>query len=421
MAERPHELHVTLAGLRVATLTESSPGRIACRYTRDALARWPGNTPLLSCSLPLSSRPSDATAFLEGLLPEGEARALIAADRRVAASDTWMLLAHLGRDVAGAVSIHTDDAALDRTPGVDVYDHDGLERAVAELPRSPLDLHDDSELSLAGLQNKMALVELPDGRWGRPVGGAPSTHIRKVEDRRYPGLATFEAAALRLARMLGLTTVEIDVVELAGMDCLVVSRFDRTTRGDGTVVRIHQEDLCQACGYDPSVNRRGKYERHGGPGFVHAAEVLRRWGGAVEREQLLRAMVFTVGIGNADAHAKNLAFLHPSPGELELAPLYDTVPTVLFDQLPRRLAMTVNAAFEDITAVTFQELATEPVGRRRWGLAQARATELVVETLEALRRAAGTDEVPDELATAVTARCDELLAQAASFSGTEVR
>ncbi|HWD70343.1 MAG TPA: HipA domain-containing protein [Solirubrobacteraceae bacterium] len=42
---------------------------------------------------------------------------------------------------------------------------DQLDQEVADLPDGPLALHDDSELSLAGLQNKMLLVRLSDGRW----------------------------------------------------------------------------------------------------------------------------------------------------------------------------------------------------------------------------------------------------------------
>ena len=49
--------------------------------------------------------------WVDGLLPEGDARALIASRFEVSSIDAWMLLAHLGRDVAGALQIHTDDAS----------------------------------------------------------------------------------------------------------------------------------------------------------------------------------------------------------------------------------------------------------------------------------------------------------------------
>lgn len=276
MVDRPERLTVTYRDLRIAELHEPRPLRVACQYADEALERWPLNTPLISCSLPLAEDPQDATAWVEGLLPEGEARALIAARFDVASSDAWMLLAHLGRDVAGALQIHTHDAELDRPARIEPLDEAELADAVEGLPRQPLDIRDDSELSLAGIQDKMTLVALPDGGWGRPVGGYPSTHLLKVEDRRYPGLAELEHASLRLAAHLELTTVTSHVEEIAGLPCLMVSRFDRDVDASGHVRRVHQEDLCQATGRSPSARRgRGKYERHGGPSFVDAARLLR--------------------------------------------------------------------------------------------------------------------------------------------------
>jgi len=54
--------------------------------------------------------------------------------------------------------------------------------AVDALPDTPLGVLDDSELSLAGMQDKLPLVRTDAGcGWGRPVGGYPSTHILKVD------------------------------------------------------------------------------------------------------------------------------------------------------------------------------------------------------------------------------------------------
>ncbi|MGH9000233.1 MAG: HipA domain-containing protein, partial [Acidimicrobiia bacterium] len=107
------------------------------------------------------------------------------------------------------------------------YTAAGLEAEVSDLPDHPLGVHDDSELSLVGIQDKLLLVDLGDGRWGRPVHGRPSTHILKVEDRRYPGMAEMEAACLRLAHQIGLTTIDPIVETLAGIPSLIVHRFDR--------------------------------------------------------------------------------------------------------------------------------------------------------------------------------------------------
>lgn len=419
MGDRPSKFDVLLGGAPVARIHQSGRLRpIRCEYIEDALQRWPGNTPVLSCSLPLVPGMQDPTPFLEGLLPEGEARALIAADLRIVASDAWMLLARLGRDVAGAVQIvPIDRHEVAAAPDVDPYTDDALAQAVARLPARPLDIRDDSELSLAGIQSKMTLVELPDGAWGRPVGGYPSTHILKVEDRRFPGLVELEAAALRLAAELGLSTVEARTADVGGLPCLIVSRYDRRI-DDGTVVRIHQEDLCQALAIGPTRSRGGqaKYERHGGPTLRAAATLLRRFAADVPHEvrQLFRAMVFTVVIGNADAHGKNLSLLHPEPGRIELAPLYDTVPTVLFEQLPRRCAMSVNGVVEDLASVTAADLLDEVVGRSRWGLTQAAARDLLDEVLVELSDAVEEGVVSGRLAGQVGKRAGQLRTQLAA-------
>jgi drug/metabolite transporter (DMT)-like permease len=59
---------------------------------------------------------------------------------------------------------------------------------------------------------------------------------------------------------------------------------------------------------------------------------------------LLERAVFTVVIGDADAHGKNVSLLHPTPGRISLAPLYDTVPTALWPSLRPTAAMLVNVA-----------------------------------------------------------------------------
>lgn len=52
---------------------------------------------------------------------------------------------------------------------------------VASLPARTLALHDDSELSLAGLEDKILLVGTPDG-WARPVHGYPSIFTVVIAD-----------------------------------------------------------------------------------------------------------------------------------------------------------------------------------------------------------------------------------------------
>lgn len=402
-------MFVRLYGEIVAELTSMSPGQISCRYTERARDRWPLNLPLLSCSLPLTRRPlKNAGPFFRGLLPEGNALAAVAAEARVPTFDTFGILSRFGRDIAGAAVISRD--AQELGPGrVVAYPSHELETDVADLEERPLALHDDSELSLPGLQNKLLLVATPHG-WGRPAGGYPSTHILKAEDRRYPGMASMEAACLALARAVGLTSVDAHVQRIAEVDCLVVTRYDRSVDPEsGAVGRVHQEDLCQALGIDTDRSqRRAKYEEFGGPGWRDAARLLLSHAGdaaPAQLRQLLRAAVFTQVIGNSDAHGKNLALLHPEPGTVVLAPLYDTVPTSLWPTLPDRAAMWVNGKLR-LSAVGYEDLVAEAGS---WPMGQQSARRVITETAEHLRDTLRTVDVPDRLTDLIGSRTRALL------------
>jgi serine/threonine-protein kinase HipA len=404
MAKRA-PLGVWLYGQQVAELTSNRPGDVTCRYSEAALDTWPGSTPLLSCSLPLGSRPLKAGLYFRGMLPEGQHLQAMASVAKVPTYDTFGLLARFGRDVAGAAVIAPTDPG-ERPGEVRPYTPDELADEVGSLEDRPLAIYDDSELSIAGLQNKLLLVATDDG-WGRPVGGRPSTHILKLEDRRYPGLVTMEAACLRLARAVGLTTVDASVQQYAGIDCLLVSRFDRATDGDH-VTRIHQEDSCQALGIDPDANeRKGKYEYRGGPSLRQIAEILDRHAidALPQLHQLVRVATFTAIIGNADAHGKNVSLLHTQPGRVELAPLYDTVPTALWPKLPDRAAMFINQCTQ-LADVTLDDVVAEAI---TWHLDAATAARLATETVEGIRRAVTDRDVPDDLRALVQTRASAFL------------
>lgn len=395
------EAGVWLAGRRVATLRRPKVGRITCTYEPDVLDEHPRNVPLLSCSLPLGSRPLEAWAFCTGLLPEGQHRQALAARANLPTLDVLGLLARYGRDVAGAVVVSADDPPV-RDARVEPYSRDALSSAVRELSDHPLGVHDDSELSIAGIQDKMLLVALGRRRWGRPVHGYPSTHILKVDDRVHARLVREEHACLTLARAAGIAAAESELVTVGDAECIVVRRFDRAVAPGGDVRRLHQEDACQALGIDPDDNGgRAKYEANGGPSLRRIAALLDEWAGDPEHElmRLLDAVVFTVLIGNADAHGKNLAFLHPEPGRIELAPLYDTVPTVLWRNLRPDAAMSVGGRWR-LPHITLDDVVSEAAA---WALPRDRVRARAVEVAERIAAAAATVDV-DARAPSETAK-----------------
>lgn len=407
MAESPR-LSVEIGEVVVAHIEMRRWNDLRCRYTPDAFERWPDNTPVLSCSLPLGPGPLQATGFCRGLLAEGRALDAMASLAGVATNDTFGLLARYGRDVAGAITlIDPRRETPARTPGFVSYSDDDLDTAVSSLDDNPLGLEDDSELSLAGIQNKLLLVRDGD-RWARPTGGFPSTHILKAGDPRFPGLIEAEQACLALGRAAGLDAANTRLGQIGTHTCLIVERFDRSHSAE-PATRIHQEDACQALGVDTSDARgRAKYERAGGPSLKDIAAVLDRFAtdALTEMERLLAATAFAVVVGNADAHGKNISLLHEPLGTTRLAPLYDVVPTVLWPALRSELAMTIGDA-NDVRAVTRADLIVEATS---WGLPVARANAVIDELCERARVA--LDDVDHEaLAEYARAAVDRLEAE----------
>jgi serine/threonine-protein kinase HipA len=394
-------LGVWLDGIRIAELTSRRIGSIDCQYSDEAMAKWPQNSPVISCSLPLGPRRQPALAFCKGLLPEGNALQTLAEQAGLATNDTFGLLARYGRDVAGALVIGEDDPD-ERRFGVEPYTPKALEGAIDDLDDHPLGSGEDSELSLAGLQDKLLLVDLGEGKWGRPLRGRPSTHILKVDDRRREGLIDAEADCLVLAGAVGLTDIEIQRERFGDSRCLIVSRFDRVESPQG-IKRIHQEDLCQALAIDPDGhNRRAKYESAGGPAFKQLAVLLDDYSAdpATELDRLVAIVVFTVLIGNADAHGKNLALLHTSPESLRIAPLYDTVPTALWPKLRTDAAMSIGGQVAPAD-VTLKDICREAA---LWRHPVERAEASALATIEAIVSAIDEKALPTSSAVAKLVR-----------------
>jgi serine/threonine-protein kinase HipA len=412
------ELSVSLSGDAVAEVRTRS-NRVQLRYSPAVEQRFAGR-PMISCSLPVTTKWADATSFFDGVLPEGQFRAALAALAGVSAADTFALLARYGRDVAGALVVAESNCAPDGQRGslINLTEDDLIDEVLA-LPDRPLGVHDDSELSIAGLQNKLLLVRRHDGGWARPIGGTPSTHIVKLDSQAHPGVVAAEASAMRLARHVGLTTVATELAVIGGIVCLIVERFDRVVT-DGRVERLHQEDACQALGIAPTqkyeLPGRGFDRRGGGPEFAQIAGLLDRYAVAqiAELRRLVATAVFTAIIGNADAHGKNLALIHDEPGHIRLAPLYDTVPTVLFPRLTADAAMTIGAT-PDLARVDAQAIIREAA---RWPLARSVALAAAAEVAEQLRDAIRSSVIDPQstLGELVLERADRFLQSVVKIS-----
>ena len=118
----------------------------------------------------------------------------------------------------------------------------------------------------------------------------------------------------------------------------IITRYDRSRDRGGRLVRLHQEDFCQALGILPEQ----KYESEGGPALPQCFNLLQEKSirPAADRMALLRWTIFNFLIGNAEAHAKNLAILFTDRGPC-LAPFYDLLCTQVYPDLTERQAMRI--------------------------------------------------------------------------------
>ena len=229
-------------------------------------------------------------------------------------------------------------------------------------------------MSLAGQQSKLLLARGADGRWRWPLAGTPSTHILKPADQRFPDVATNEVLCLRVARELGLTDIDADLLEVAGIPVVVVSRYDRRV-DDGRTVRLHQEDVCQALAMDVGPRGTGKHQAEGGPGFAEVARLLDVHNGDPDQTgRRVEVATFTVAIGNADAHGKNLSLLLPPGGRIQLAPLYDVMstrqyPDVAGPQGRARVSTKLAMFIDGIRQIDAIDTAALRVEATRWHLA----------------------------------------------------
>ncbi|HEY1834237.1 MAG TPA: HipA domain-containing protein [Solirubrobacteraceae bacterium] len=361
--------------------------------------RYTGASRPISLSLKLGEEPFSPAAsrpFFEALLPEGTIRDQVARQLKVASSDSFALLEQLGHDCAGALQIF-ETPPPHSPPAVEWLSEPDLDELIEQLPRYPLGIGPGSKrmrLSLAGVQNKATLVRDREGRFGRPLDGMPSTHILKPElpGVTYPDLATNEYFCMRLAARSSLAAAEVELTEIAGRSCLVVTRFDRDT-SVWPPRRLHQEDLCQALGISPTF----KYQEPGRavPSYRALAELLDRHAAqpGLDRLEGARATVFHFLVGNADAHAKNVSLMHLDDG-VRLAPLYDVVSTVAYPELDDRLALGIGDEFDPhaISTIHWSDLAEDfglnprAFGSLRQAMCEqtlAEAKQLRAEALEA--------------------------------------
>lgn len=279
----------------------------------------------------------EISPFLQGLLPEGETLGNLAQMYQVARNNWPMLLQHLGCESVGALTFVPE--------GEDESSYEPAYRPLTEqdilvMRRNPAraatEVASSTRLSLSGAQSKVAWT-LPEGidagsaqleDWTVPYGSAASTHIIKMSRKGEEDLAVNELSCSLLAKACGIDVAEVSLVP-GVPGAIAVTRYDRrwlraSDISNGAVMRLHQEDFCQALGLQPFY----KYQPRGiaADYIEYAADLIDDASDAPveDRLEFAKRLVFNYAVGNADAHLKNSSLLYNETWTgRSLAPMYD--------------------------------------------------------------------------------------------------
>ncbi len=406
---------VYLYETRVGTLAPRGRG-IRFTYVPEALDN--NALPALSLSLPKRPEPfpdTQAGPFFRNLLPEQAFLRLVAAAAGTSPENTLDLVGAIGGECPGAVSIWPEGSGPPASPQYEPMDREALQALFSPGNRQPLaSAITRGRLSLAGVQQKIALLRDDSGRWHLPRGGAVTSHILKEPLPTYPALLENELFCMTLARRCG---IDVPPVGLADPEVRMycVERFDRPRTPAASPMpraRLHQEDFCQILRVEPAR----KYQAEGGPGLRRCADVIRQHSRLPAEDLLrfLRWVGFNFLIGNEDTHAKNLALLY-TPEGLRLTPHYDLVSTQVYPDLQRSLAMKIGSAWDsrNVQANDWQRLAAWM--DLPWDLVRQSLLELVdtVErqvdgTREACAYPYGASDMYDRIGQVVHTRAEQL-------------
>lgn len=293
----------------------------------------------LSLSLPFlpgnaAYRGAVINAYFDNLLPDSDAiRRRLAQRYRLSDSASFTLLAALGRDCVGALQLLPEDETpqnLQRITGEPLSEADIatlLRQTVQACWPGQMARDTDLRLSIAGAQEKTALL-YHAGHWQSPLGSTPTTHILKLPLGLVGGMQADMRSSVenewlcaQLVAAFGLPVARCDIARFEEQKVLVVERFDRRLSADNSwLIRLPQEDLCQATGTPPHL----KYQSDGGPGMARILDILAgSENSEVDRRQFFKTQVVFWLLAATDGHAKNFSLFHLPGGRYRATPLYD--------------------------------------------------------------------------------------------------
>ncbi|MDC1175163.1 HipA domain-containing protein [Bacteriovoracaceae bacterium] len=368
-------LKIYLNTILVGTLTKRTDGQVSFKYCEE----WIDAGFAISNSLPLQEdiyKGEIVSRYFDNLLPDNDEILKILASKFGAESTrSFDLLSVIGKDCVGALSFLLPGVAepKDFEMNYSKLSNSKIEKRLKSLgSTSPLGMNDDEDfrISIAGAQEKTAFLNI-DGKWQEPHGLTPTTHIFKTSIGALGSSVNFEDsidnewACLYLMKKMGLPVCETNIAKFGEQKVLVVKRFDRkwtTYKGKEVLIRIPQEDLCQAL----SISPYRKYQSEGGPGVSEIGEFLMASKNSEDRINFFKAIIVFGLLYATDGHGKNFSIFLEDDG-FRLTPFYDVMSAYFLHKREKqplsklKLAMKVgnsgHYAFKRILRRHYQETA----------------------------------------------------------------
>ena len=325
--KRSASLFVSMNGESVGVLKRSSTGNLEFSYSRTWLESEKSRPISLSIPLGETVYTGDRVEnFFDNLLPDSQPiRNRIQTHLGAVSNRAFDLLWHVGRDCVGALQLTPEEELADlrmisSRPLTDVKIADNL-RNYRTMPLG-MRADEDFRISIAGAQEKTALLKR-DNQWHLPQGTTPTSHIFKLPIGRIEqsGLDLSDSVENEwlchlILKAYGLPIAHTEIGVFDGVTALIVERFDRRWAQDGSwLMRLPQEDMCQALNVSPAL----KYEGDGGPGIAPIMDLLlASWKSAFDRRTFMTLNLLYWLLFAIDGHAKNFSiFLHVIIGQVK--------------------------------------------------------------------------------------------------------
>lgn len=180
------QLNAYMNGELVGTLTKQKNGSHEFQYDSSWLNNDKARPLSLSLKLQLPLITSDAVInYFDNLLPDNIAiRNRIVARYKTASNQPFDLLKEIGKDSVGAIALlPSEQPYVNHELSYECLSEERLEKILAahnsDIPLGMIKEEEDFRISVAGAQEKTALLKVADD-WCLPKGNTPTSHIIKL-------------------------------------------------------------------------------------------------------------------------------------------------------------------------------------------------------------------------------------------------